>query len=153
MKQIIITLPNNRIQPGRLMALNGGVVEFTAECLGKADNGAAAQAGNPDRDPTKPFGDTPLGDYQPAGIVHLPPPAGHMGLLIIPLIGISLEALEAMQNGRKGLAIHGGRGDDKLIPTDGCVRLLDKDMAELSAFLGQETASISIESGEPGNES
>jgi hypothetical protein len=143
---ITILLPLDRTQPGTLSVLNsdGSAAFGPVACLGKADNGMAAQHGNVGRDSTKPYGDTPLGTY--AAVPMWRPSVGptDMGNLIIPLHPLTGDAWLAEQNGRTGLAIHGGRGSDRLIPTDGCVRLLDKDIASLSDFMGNSALPIVI---------
>jgi hypothetical protein len=150
MSKILITLPADRTQVGTLQVLaDDGSTQFgPVMCLGKSDNELAAAHGNPTRDSTLPYGDTPLGDYNPTstlGGVTVP----DMGSVIVPLNGIAGDALTAMENGRSGLAIHAGRGDDGgpyegLFPTDGCVRVAQIDMNNLVSYMGTTTYQISI---------
>lgn len=144
--KIHITLPRDRRKPGifRLLDMSDRVL-FDAPCLGKADNARAAREGNPTRDPKRPYGDTPTGDYAPARVWRLDPPHRVMGPLVIELEGASGDALQARINGRRGLAIHGGRGDARLVATLGCIRLRDKSMAEVARLCGDATLHICIE--------
>jgi hypothetical protein len=124
-----------RHNPGILRLVDGAGTELLiCECLGKADGKAASAAGNPSRDPVLENGDTPTGLYAPARALLIPPADpnfAHMGAWFIPLIGVSGDAARAKNAGRKGLALHAGRGDDRLVPTHGCLRVRDGDMAEL----------------------
>jgi hypothetical protein len=150
MSKILITLPLDRTQVGTLRVLaDDGSTQFgPVIALGKSDNETAAAHGNTARDSTLSYGDTPLGNYDPAttlGGVTVP----DMGPVIIPLNGISGDALTAKENGRSGLAIHAGRGDDGgpyegLFPTDGCVRLAQSDMNNLVSYMGTTVYPISI---------
>lgn len=103
-------------------------------CLGKADNRRAAEHGNPDRDPVRPYGDTPLGRYD-GKVVRFDLPDKVLGEAWIKLDPKSGEALAGLGNGRSGLGIHGGRGDEKLMPTLGCVRMYDRDFKVLVAAI------------------
>lgn len=135
--RIKIDLPYNRYNPGKLVLLSDdGEQIHSCPALGKADNQKAIKNDNSGRDPVKPWGDTPEGVYAPAKLIRLPPPWGHLGKYFIPLEGIAGQALLAKQNGRTGLGIHAGRGDEKLIPTNGCVRVLDADMFTMFNLIG-----------------
>jgi hypothetical protein len=112
-------------------------VLLSMDCLGKADNQEAARRGNPTRDPTKPFGDTPTGSYHahPFRWPTAPPLADrkkygpHGWIAIDPQSG---QALTAKINGRHGLLIHSGElRAGNLRPTFGCVRVTDEAMKKL----------------------
>lgn len=134
---IQIQLPINRQFLGRITF--GG---WWAECLGQADLMAAIQHGNPQRNPLKGYGDTPLGRYRATlGPAHSSTPADlrsygpHRVILLQPLDG---DALTAAKNGRDGIWIHGGAPAPDgigLRPTHGCVRLSDRNQGELVALL------------------
>lgn len=147
--RISIALPADRVRPGRLRLVSDGGVLLDVPCLGKADSGRALKEGNPDRDPVKPYGDTPGGTYHAAKVVTFDPEHQRMGRHAIPLIGSGGPALKAMDL-RTGLYIHAtpgndaNRGTDRLIPTFGCVRLLDADMAALAQRLGDNPVEIEI---------
>lgn len=132
--RIVIKLPADRTQEGILVLYRDDLTVSVMRCLGKADNQRAAEAGNPHRDPILPYGDTPLGAYAPASLEILNPPHPRMGSYVIPLTGIGGDAKAAMA-ARAGLAIHAGRGDERLVPTYGCVRLLDRDIEGLRLHL------------------
>lgn len=136
--RIEITLPRNRHKSGVLLLLGGERVVATMLCLGRAAGELAAAGKNPTRDPVRRNGDTPLGVYlAPRGVEARPRnrQAG-FGAHWIPLDPIGGQAQTAKDNGRAGLAIHGGRGDQRLVPTAGCVRVFDKDFATLRAAIG-----------------
>lgn len=142
--QIHIALPADRTRPGTLDLIVEGLVALRSiPCLGKADNARAAAAKNRDRNPLLPYGDTPLGVYRAVPVVTHQPPHKRMGRWSIALLGVGGPARDAMVL-RSGLAIHAGRGNDRLVPTFGCVRLLDRDMAMLAQKLAGRAARIEI---------
>lgn len=153
-RKIRIELPADRRGIGNLRLLPKAIVGSTSSqslqtglpqipCIGKADNARAADKGNPYRDPIRPFGDTPFGLYKPAPILRLEPTHARMGSYFLPLDGTAGEALKAASNGRNGLGIHGGRGD-RLVPTYGCIRLRDRDMAALAEAVGDCPVEVAI---------
>ncbi len=125
--RIVVTLRPDRGVPGvlRLLGLDGRVV-VQGFCLGLADRAAAEKVGNPSRDPVKPFGNTPTGEYMGALLGYVPKPARSYGasqpIMLDPVSG---QALEAARNGRAGLWIHSGdlTPGGFLRPTFGCVRV------------------------------
>lgn len=129
--RIEIRLPANRSLPGWLRVLDvQGVLLYARPCLGKADNLAAAKADNPNRDPMRPFGDTPLGQWR--GRISAKPMADtrtygiHRVIMLEPAGG---DAIKAHRNGRRGIWIHGGAlRIGSLRPTHGCVRISDDSM-------------------------
>lgn len=141
-----IMLPEDRAKPGILRLFEGPqqTLVFDAQCLGKADNLRAADKGNPARDPARPYGDTPTGEYGPTRWFPFAQPHPRMGDGWIPLSGISGQAEDAVRNGRTGLGIHAGRGDGRLVPTYGCVRMRDADMARLAEIVGDREIRVEI---------
>lgn len=131
-----------------------GATLLVCDCLGKADGQAAAAANNPSRDPVEEDGDTPTGLYAAAKLLPIAPSDknyAHMGAWFMPLIGTAGEAARAKSNGRHGLAIHGGRGDARLVPTHGCLRIRDIDMTSLGVILnGRQVDEIAIDDGMTG---
>ena len=142
--QIFIVLPRNRVQPGILSVFNIDGLAHTCACKGKADNGKARREGNARRDPARPWGDTPTGDYAPTQIDLFDEHHRSMGRGWIPMEGADGQALQARINGRTGLAIHAGRGDEKIVVTYGCVRVLDKDFDRLVQLIGTDVVEIFI---------
>jgi hypothetical protein len=154
--KISITLPADRTKQGRLwLFMDEGLVGLAdIPCLGKADNARAALEGNPSRDPLKPYGDTPTGRYRAVKAEERKPPHHRMGRYVIPLIGHAGDALLATspRDGlptRTGLYIHGGPAEAKydagLVPTLGCIRLRNRDIAMLFAKLDGMPVEIEIE--------
>ncbi len=138
MALITVSLQQDRTQYGtvNLRADSGTALAGPFDCLCKADNQAAAARGNPQRDPTKSYGDTPTGRYR-----------GYVNQLqrtpindrtygpqsVITLDPVSGQAKVAKENGRFGLLIHGGdlNAAGKLRPTFGCVRVSNASMQAL----------------------
>lgn len=144
--RIFVYLPTDRWKPGflRLFDPNGTKMLYDMPCRGKADGGRATKEGNPARDPAKPFGDTPSGLYRPSRITRFSPSHKTLGPLAILLEGQTGEALKAAQQGRTGLALHGGRGDDQLMATHGCIRVFDRDMALLAGAIGDAPVKLEV---------
>lgn len=149
---IDVQLPADRTKYGRLQLLDstGAVVAGPFDAYGKADNLAAAARGNPTRDPTQSYGDTPTGNYR--GYVNDLPRTpkndatyGPQG--VITLDPVSGQALTAKQNGRFGLLIHGGAPSaaGKLRPTFGCIRVANASMtALLAAIPAGQTVDVTV---------
>jgi len=142
---ITITLPKDRKKPGTLVLRDDrGQTMFSCHCLGRS----AGHASNPSRDPLKYRGDTPTGRYATTFVTHLPHPVTGIGLLWITLDPDNFydgsQARQAELKGRRGLGIHGGRGNIILKPTHGCVRLLDRDMADLASVAGKLRFTVEI---------
>ncbi|MBE0529519.1 MAG: hypothetical protein IH626_01745 [Rhodospirillales bacterium] len=145
MYKLLAHLPKNRWQPGvaRLFAPDGKPL-LEMPCYGKADNARAMEAHNPDRNPTRPWGDTPAGVYAPARVTRFDPPHSTLGRYAILLEGVSGQALEAKANGRTDLAVHANRGDAKLMATYGCLRLYDRDMEAVAMAVGNDLVTVKI---------
>ena len=112
-------------------------LELTARCYADADSKRATTAGNPSEDPKEPFGDHPFGVYLVADVRWSTTTKekqlyGPVRLALDPIAG---DALTAKQNGRTGLAIHGGplAKDGSLRATFGCLRVDDETVEELAA--------------------
>lgn len=144
MKSISVTLPTDRAREGTLQLNEAGKTLVSYPCRGKADNKKAAENRNPSRDVTRPWGDTPSGAYNTTHVTHFDPPHETLGPIAILLDGKSGPALTAKSNGRTGLAIHGGRGNETLMATYGCVRMYDKDIADLSKLIGNDPVDVYI---------
>jgi len=153
MFKLIATLPHDRRYEGEFRLHNeAGNVVLAGGCLGKADNLRARDEGNPSRDPIQPYGDTPTGGYVPAKVLRYDPPHHRMGTFAIVLNGADGDALQARVLGKRtGLAIHGGRGDGRLVPTFGCLRLRDRDMAAIARIVGDDLVEVVIQSESAGS--
>ena len=139
MMHILATLRPDRARAGTLiLADEKGVQLYECPCLGKADNGKAAKEGNPSRDPTKPWGDTPLGRYGSTRITwyadRTPIGEAAIPLPLVEAVGAQVEAAKA--NGRYGLFIHAGRGTS-LRPSYGCLRVAFPDFVALLGYLAR----------------
>lgn len=139
--EILVILPADRSRLGRLLVEREGRTVFgPVPCYGRSDDRTARERGNPDRDPLKPFGDTPLGVYRCHLGAAAPAPAlvrGYGPHGWVALDPVSGPALQAKKNGRFGLLIHGGdlNAAGKLRPTYGCVRVSNRDMVGLMSRL------------------
>jgi hypothetical protein len=144
--KIHIHLPRDRARPGELLLFNSSKAApvFSCPCLGKADNQQAAIRGNPDRSAIRPYGDTPTGSYVPTRVEPYRGIGKHIGPRWMPLEGADGEALQARVNGRTGLAIHAGRGDGRLVPTHGCIRVRDADFAAIDRFLNGAVVEVTV---------
>lgn len=116
-------LPVNRVEEGNIY-LEGGLL---GRARGKADNQKAIEHGNPSRDPSKPFGDHPSGKYQVIEVRTVDPADSHSyGPFKLVLKCLEGVALDAANNGRTDLEIHGGdpQADGvSLRATYGCLRV------------------------------
>lgn len=146
-KIIEISLPKNRWNAGTLKVLGADGKQLLAdiECRGKADGQRAALESNTSRDPVYPYGDTPSGQYGPTKLILFREESERFGIGWIPMEGITGDAYDAKQNGRSGLAIHGGRGNGRLMATLGCVRVRDIDFRHMAHVLGNAPIAITIE--------
>jgi lipoprotein-anchoring transpeptidase ErfK/SrfK len=129
--RIEITLPRNRWKLGVLRLLDGENELMQCPAYGKSDSIAAANSGNPSRDPIKRNGDTPAGEYR--GTVEpraMEPERSYGKWPPIRLNPTGGQASQAHQNGRRGLLIHGGHLDKlgRLRATNGCLRVRDLDI-------------------------
>lgn len=142
---IRIYLGEDRFKPGRLQYWSASTqLLFSCDCLGRSAGILDALTGAVRRDPLKYRGNTPLGGYALTFVSHLAKPIRGIGSIWIGLDPVSGDALTAEQNGRTGLGIHGGRGDGALKPTHGCIRLRDRDMAELARIAGKNRFTVDI---------
>jgi hypothetical protein len=120
-------LPRNRWAEGSIWLIgdDGRLMLGPDRCRGKADNAAAKRHGNPDRDPTLPYGDHACGVYRITAVLRNA--GARFGPVFFRLEPISGDALLAAKNGRTGLAVHGGPlvKDGGLRATNGCNRILD----------------------------
>ncbi len=138
---ITIILPKNRKLPGRLeLRAAEGALLFACACLGRS----AGHATNPSRDPLLYRGHTPTGDYALTFVTALARPIPGIGRLWVGLDPVGGQAQQAEDAGRTGLGIHGGRGNDALMMTHGCIRLFDRDMAQLAKVAGKLRFTVSI---------
>lgn len=146
-KRIQIFLPKDRAKPGFLHVFDedGRSLLANVECLGKADNGMARREGNARRDPTLPYGDAPSGRFAPTRLSLFVRKHRRMGIGWIPLDGDDGQALEAKDNGRYGLGIHAGRGDERLVPTYGCIRVTDRDFDRLVQKISVRPVIVTVE--------
>lgn len=125
--------PFDRAQYGQIVLENEGKILIgPLPCLGKGGRSKQAKSGN-----WKLKGnDTPTGQY--IGTLAQWHPADVYGpQRVITLDPISGNALKAKELGRSGLAIHGGRAQDNLWSTEGCVRVFDRHMQMILAKLDQ----------------
>lgn len=143
--QITITFTSDRKKSGTLVLRDPkGVTLFSCRCLGRS----VGHKTNATRDPLKYRGDTPVGRYALTSVSHLPFSKIGFGSVCVTLDPDNFydsQARRAELGGRNGLAIHGGRGDAILKSTHGCVRLLDRDMADLVRIAGKLRFTVLIE--------
>lgn len=140
---IFVMLSKNRSKTGLIFIIEDNKLIATPfRVLGKADNAAAAKAGNPDRDSTQVNGDTPTGEYSVPGFIETGEGTDYSdhsygsngAFQLTPTSG---DALTAADNGRDGLLIHGGDLNDEglMRPTHGCLRVSNEDMEAIMRTL------------------
>ena len=142
--RINVKLPKDRTRPGTLVVLDPADMRivYACTCLGKADGNKARAKNNIERDTTRPWGDFPLGKYQLSEIKFFAQYADGFGVGWLPIEGANGDAEKALKNGRTGLAVHSGRGNDRLVPTYGCLRLFDRDFEAISAILEGDAVEV-----------
>ncbi len=155
MLYIRIMLHRLRVLPGVLHIFDAHGNHLHAfSCLGRADQARADAEGNPQRQPTQPYGDTPTGIYAPARIEPTGAKAEKLGPFWIPLLGTPDGDARCARPGlgvRTGLGIHAGRDNDPrtqaglLIQTNGCVRVLPESMVRLRDYIGAGQVLVKIE--------
>lgn len=131
-------LPLNRYNSGTLVVEDddGSVILGPYPCRGKADNQDALAHSNPDRDPTRPYGDHPYGTYAVVAVQLDKQPARSYGSAFLLLDPQSGDALSAKKKGRTGLAIHGGDlgQGGSLRATQGCLRTTNTAVTLIAAL-------------------
>lgn len=149
MKSILVRLPTNRWNTGTLYVYGDkhDLILAPMAARGKADGKKAARKGNPARDPTLPYGDTPAGTYKPGRVVMFAEKHERLGAGWIEIEGESGDAAQALANGRSGIAIHAGAGNDAahLRATYGCIRVTDIDFRHLAFVLGHDLVQVTVE--------
>jgi hypothetical protein len=129
--EIRVKLPDDRRKTGTLElvdSVTGLRVYGPIPALGRAARNVAAQHGNPNGEATS----HPADVYGSAGVIVLEPTGG--------------QAATAAANGRTGLLIHAGRQTatptplpSHLKPTNGCIRVLEGDLAGLIQAMKDNT--------------
>ena len=136
---INVKLPLDRWKQGTIEVRdeNGIVVCGVFSCYGKADNKEAAAHNNPNRYTTFSYGDHPYGKYKIIAIEKDKIPAHTYGSYFILIDPTDGDALVGKNNGRVGLAIHGGDLGEKgiLRATNGCLRVTNKDITQIVSHI------------------
>lgn len=156
MIKIQVTLPQDRTKLGHMEIRDaaGSRLAGPFRAFGKADNATAAHNGNPDRNPERAFGDTPLGEYHGAIGYELGTLAnvhkfgkraanGSIPVVILRPVRAESQAWHAQLNGRSGLLIHFGAlaSDGRALrPTNGCVRGAEPEAEAFWESLGTPDA-------------
>ena len=146
MLKLVVAFSSNRDFEGKIhLEQDGRLLAGPFAVCGRADEAAAQRHGNPDRNPLLPFGDTPLGFYRVVGL--LPSGGGtalpknffgpHSVVVLKPTGG---DAALADANGRFNTLIQGGQEGPggRLLPTNGSLRLRDKDQKKLLRALAAQ---------------
>lgn len=146
-------IPKDRIAEGTLTFTHPGLpiigctviadASVTFRCRGKADNQAAADHGNPDRNPRKPFGDHPAGKYKVTLVRATVSTVYSYGPWKIDVQPFDLSGhdecadRENAEAGDDGILIHGGALDSagKLRATFGCLRTTNEAAAFMAPLI------------------
>ncbi|HXC36328.1 MAG TPA: hypothetical protein VNV43_10665, partial [Candidatus Acidoferrales bacterium] len=142
--KIIVRLPHNRNYAGRLHVENSSGKRLIGPFPvgGRANDPKAYDCRNSRRDPALPFGDTPCGGYQVKKIIssgaataYSSEEFGSAGIILLQ--PVSGDAALADANGCFGFFIQGGALSraGHLRPTDGSLRLANRDQRKLVTFL------------------
>jgi len=168
--QVLVELKPDRRRAGRLRLLAQDARAaaaasndlFRCRALGLADMATALKAGNPTRDPSKPFGDAPCGAWAGCRLVTRATfePNDGIGPRWIPLHH-SLAADEPTRrllNPRRPmcrwqLGIHAGWGNGHLMLAQGCIRVRDEDLDRLAALIGDAIFDVRIVQAPPAGKS
>jgi|GEM_PF-1473080 len=160
---IAVDLPIDRTRVGVLALRNssGKIIAGPWRVLGKADGQTASAKNNPTRSRVLPYGDTPNGRYNVTGAFKVGDGTTypkksygiHGALRLEPVDG---EAKQAKDIGKRtGLLIHSGDVgvQNRLRPTNGCLRLSNDDMKALldelkllAVFQGEVKAACTVTS-------
>jgi hypothetical protein len=143
MPALIVRLPKNRDFCGEifLIGASGAVLAGPYRIAGRANDAAAAAAGNAARTSILRYGDTPTGTYKistilssGAGTAFAQGSYGSGGVLVLdPCDG---NAALAEANGRFHLFIQGGEmSGGQLCATNGALRMADDELAVLCRLL------------------
>ncbi len=133
---IMVRLPLDRDLSGVLEGYDadGAVVVPACGVIGRSDRAFADRMGNPGRDPLRPYGGVPYGEYHS---VRLMPPVGkqaaetfgpHGTLLLMPISG---DAALAEARGRTSL-LHGGK---PIAAAPGSLQVDDETMRAIVGLL------------------
>jgi hypothetical protein len=140
----VIELLSDRTKPGALTLFGpDGKILHSCICLGRSAGWFDKVRGIVNRDPLVYRGNTPTGEYALTSVAVLPKPMTGIGTLWATLDPVGGQAQVAENLGRRGLGIHGGRGET-LKPTHGCIRLRDSDMAALAKAAGKLRFTVTI---------
>ncbi|MGG6263091.1 hypothetical protein ACQ4M3_07410 [Leptolyngbya sp. AN03gr2] len=138
----VIELPQDRNRMGKIYALNSDRQRVMGPyaIAAKADGITATHYNNRDRNPLRPYGDFPLGQYQ---ITNFYPSNfgiesyGNNGILMLtPVHG---DGVTAQHNGRQIFMIHAGGLEERgvLQPTNGSLRVSAPTMRQLTSVITQ----------------
>jgi len=137
-------LPKGRKTEGKLIVTLDDGTNKTFRCLGRSDQKAANDVGNPSRDPLKRYGDLPVGGYQVTRSSPAQPTAANLRSYgvgpVWHLDPKSGQALAAKNNGRFAILIHGGApaaDGTSLRPTHGCLRVQESTVTALAKLDAQ----------------
>lgn len=141
-----VRLPADRNKAGDVQFVDTvtGLTAFgPVPCLGLASRSLATDKGNPKRDTTKGFGNTPTGSFDVVSTLPLPQDKklrdSFGPLPRLRIIGKSGDAMIREAWAKDTLRIHGGRDSDQqnkhLRPTAGCLRVFNADMKSILDFI------------------
>lgn len=153
MYKVIVRFTADRDQTGLLevQSPEGKRLSGPFAVCGRADDLSARDHKNPERNPLLPFGDTPFGDYRVTGVLesgegtdYSSEEYGPAGIVLLqPRNG---DAALADANGRFVFFIQGGdpSPDGGLRPTNGSLRLYNRDQKRLVSLLQRTQGSICV---------
>jgi hypothetical protein len=158
MYQIIIQLPQDRSKAGKIHLENpdGQIIAGPFQALGLSPSLLALFKGNRDRNPLRPYGNMPLGDYEIVAIYptgsETPFEEKHYGTRgIIVLAPVAGDGAIAQRNKREKFFIVGNPASDEenLKATSEGVRISDRAMAALVGALVMVSPPVRVRCIEP----
>jgi hypothetical protein len=153
--KLIVEVDAGREYLGRVTGVaSRGPVFGPDDVCATARGKAARAAGNPERDPLRPFGHVPFGTYRFRETRPIPPEHqaeyGSHALVFEPVSG---QALDAESYGRLELLIHGGDPgpDGRLRRTNGDLRVDRELLSKLvRAVSGGGALALEVQESKPG---
>lgn len=140
--EIIIEQPRDRNALATVQLILKGRKKDVLPANTRADDRLATAKGNPDRNPTRRFGDVPFGIYEIIGWSRARDQKSveifgrHGAFVLRPLSG---QAAVADSNGRTAVLLHSG--PDVRRPTDGSIRVPESVMDLLASTVPENPAS------------
>lgn len=153
--KLLVEVDAGRELLGRITGVaSRGPVFGPIDVCATARKKAGREAGNPERDPLRPFGHVPVGTYRFRETREIPPEhQAEYGTHVLVFEPASGQALDAESYGRLELLIHGGEPgpDGRLRRTNGDLRVDGETLNKLiRAATGRVELTLEVQESKPG---